>query len=38
MTRAPEQVVEDTRERLAETEGAKNKLEAALARLLDVIR
>jgi valyl-tRNA synthetase len=33
MTRAPEEVVEENRERLAEAEAAKVKLEGALARL-----
>ncbi|MCA1476783.1 valine--tRNA ligase [Bradyrhizobium sp. NBAIM08] len=37
VARAPEQVVEDSRERLAETKIAKSKLEAALARLLAVL-
>ncbi|WP_426424165.1 valine--tRNA ligase [Bradyrhizobium genosp. A] len=37
VARAPEQVVENTRERLAETKAAKSKLEAALARLLAVL-
>ncbi|WP_342723727.1 class I tRNA ligase family protein [Bradyrhizobium sp. B097] len=38
VARAPEQVVEDTRERFAETEAAKGKLEAALARLPAVLQ
>jgi valyl-tRNA synthetase len=33
VARAPEEVVEENRERLAEAEAAKAKLEAALARL-----
>ena len=33
IARAPEEVVEENRERLAESEAAKAKLEAALARL-----
>ena len=33
VSRAPEEVVEENRERLAEAQAAKAKLEAALARL-----
>jgi valyl-tRNA synthetase len=37
VARAPEEVVEDNRERLADAEAAKAKLEAALARLGAVV-
>ena len=37
VARAPEEVVEENRERLADAEASKAKLEAALARLGDVV-